>query len=619
MSTATAHETPTPDDARLRLTLPGRLLVLARARGRDVALREKHLGIWQEFSWNDYLRHTERVGHALWHMGVRPGDHIAVLSNNRTEWLFADLGAEGIGARTVGIYETSPASDVAYIVGHSRSKVLFCEDQEQVDKALEIAGELPALQRIVVFDPRGTRGYDDERLQTWKDFIARGESLRAQEPGWFAQRVAEMDPDAPCMVVYTSGTTGTPKGALLSSRNVTSGGDANASRLGTDASDTLLSYLPLCHVAEKIFTFFQPLTLGNVVHFGESIDTVQTDLREVSPTVFLGVPRIWEKIHAGVAIKMHDASWLKRTLFDFCVRQGYRISRARLAGTARALDTLVWWVCDLLVFRALQERLGMRNCRLPISGAAPISPELLEWFHAVGIPILEGYGMTEAAGGTHINPPGAPRLGTVGPPLDHVEQKIDDNGEILLHGACVFLGYLHDDESTAAAIDADGWLHTGDIGEIGADGYLTITGRKKEILITSGGKNISPERVENALKMSPFIKEAVAIGDGRKFIAALVQIETDTVGDWATREHIPYTSFEDLSSRPQVVELIGTEIRRCNTGLNQAEQVKAFRLFPKELHQDDGELTATQKVRRKAVHRAYAELIEGMYQRKGPA
>lgn len=601
-----------PDPA-LWATLPGRLVAQAEALGDEVALREKRLGIWQEISWRGYLDNVTAVGHALSDTGVEPGDHVAILSDNRTEWLFADLGTQAIGARSVGIYQTNPPPDVAYILSHAGCKVLFCEDQEQVDKATEVASETPSVERIIVFDPRGTRAYTDSRLEHWSAFIDRGRRLAAADPDWFVGRVRRLDPDAPSMVVYTSGTTGRPKGALISSRNVTTQGDAAAELFDAAPRDQLLSYLPLCHVAEKIFSEYLALTAGSVVHFGEAIETVQEDLREVSPTIFLGVPRIWEKMYAGVSIKMQDASWLKRSLYKFWLGQGTRLAGKRLQGAMSVLDRLWWRIGDLMIFRPLQERLGMRRCRLPVSGAAPISKHLLMQFHALGIRIHEGYGMTEVGGVSHVNPPDAIRLGTVGPALSMLDCRIADDGEVLMGGPSIFKGYLHQPEATSEAIDERGWLHTGDVGAIDADGYLTITGRKKDIIITSGGKNLSPESIENALKTSTFIKEAVVFGDGRKFVSALVQIEADACGNWATRREIPFTSYADLTSNPAIVKLIQGEIDRANESLARVEQVREFRLLPKELHQDDGEMTATQKVRRSAVEAAYRGLVAAMY------
>ena len=581
-------------------TLPGLLARHAHTRGDRVALREKRLGVWREITWRGYYEHVHAVACRLRELGVGPGDHVAILSDNRTEWLYADLGAQALGARSVGIYQTNPPADVAYILQDSSSVVLFCEDQEQVDKAVAIKAETPSVRHVVVFEPRGTTDLGDPRLVAWDDFLDRGKGLAKQDPD-FDKRLAELDPHAPAMIVYTSGTTGQPKGAMLSSKNVLEVSAAFNKQIGFDEDDTILSYLPLCHVAEKILSLFLPLTTGATVHFGEAMETVQLDLREVSPTIFLGVPRIWEKMNASVAVKMQDSSWLKRKLY------GYFTGRnAPTSGPLRALG-------NLLVYKPLQERLGLRKVRWAITGAAPISADLIHWYHRIGVPILEGYGQTECGGVSHANMPGKNRVGTVGTSVPGVEAKIADDGEILVRGPNVFCGYLNKPEATADTVDKDGWLHTGDIGVIDTDGYLTITGRKKDIIITAGGKNLSPEKIENALKTSPYIKEAVSIGDRRKFVSALVQIEYDNVGNWATRRGLPYTSYQDLAAKPEVIDLVEKEIDRANELLAPVEQVKAFRIIPKELNQDDGELTATQKVRRREVTNLFAPLIESMY------
>ena len=581
-------------------TLPGLLARHAHTRGDRVALREKRLGVWREITWRGYYEHVHAVACRLRELGVGPGDHVAILSDNRTEWLYADLGAQALGARSVGIYQTNPPADVAYILQDSSSVVLFCEDQEQVDKAVAIKAETPSVRHVVVFEPRGTTDLGDPRLVAWDDFLDRGKGLAKQDPD-FDKRLAELDPHAPAMIVYTSGTTGQPKGAMLSSKNVLEVSAAFNKQIGFDEDDTILSYLPLCHVAEKILSLFLPLTTGATVHFGEAMETVQLDLREVSPTIFLGVPRIWEKMNASVAVKMQDSSWLKRKLY------GYFTGRnAPTSGPLRALG-------NLLVYKPLQERLGLRKVRWAITGAAPISADLIHWYHRIGVPILEGYGQTECGGVSHANMPGKNRVGTVGTSVPCVEARIADDGEILVRGPNVFCGYLNKPEATADTVDKDGWLHTGDIGVIDTDGYLTITGRKKDIIITAGGKNLSPEKIENALKTSPYIKEAVSIGDRRKFVSALVQIEYDNVGNWATRRGLPYTSYQDLAAKPEVIDLVEKEIDRANELLAPVEQVKAFRIIPKELNQDDGELTATQKVRRREVTNLFAPLIESMY------
>ncbi len=598
----------------LERTLPGLLVDHARTRPDRVALREKRLGVWQEISWRQYRDHVHATACAFADLGVRAGDHVAILSDNRSEWLYADLAAQALGARSVGIYQTNPPADVAYILRDSGSVLLVCEDQEQVDKAVAVKAETPSVRHVVVLEPRGTANLDDDRLVLWPALLARGKELASAEgAAAFEERVAAIDPTQPSMVVYTSGTTGHPKGAMLSSKNALEVSSAFNATMGFGERDTVLSYLPLCHVAEKILSLFLPLTSGAIVHFGESLDTVQADLREVSPTIFLGVPRIWEKMNAQVRVKMQDSSWLKRTLFDHFTTKGDAIA---VRGRRGAWNKLMWSLGNLLVFRPLQQRLGLRRCRWAITGAAPISPDLIRWYRGIGVDLLEGYGQTECAGISHANLPTAFKIGSVGKPLRLVEQRIADDGEILVRGPNVFCGYLNQPAATADTVDPDGWLHTGDVGTLDAEGFLTITGRKKDILITAGGKNLSPEKIENALKTSPYIKEAVSIGDRRKFVSALIVIELDNVGNWATRRELPYTSYADLATKPEVIALVGKAIDDANELLAPVEQVKVFRILPKELSQDDGELTATQKVRRREVLATFAELVETMY--RGP-
>ena len=596
----------------LQFTLTGRLYQQVQDNGSRVALREKSFGVWREFTWVDYANWASRAAAALYASGIRAGDHVSILSENRTEWLFADMGAQTLGARSVGIYQTNPVDDVAYVLSHSQSKVVFCEDQEQVDKVIAARTQTPTVECVVVFDPRGLRGIQDERVIPWLDFLKRGENLHNKN-GWFKDQVMARSADDAVMVVYTSGTTGQPKGALLTGRNALGITDALIKRMQLGPQDSLLSYLPLCHVAEKIFTYFIPLTSGSVVHFGESIDTVRQDLVDVSPSIFLGVPRIWEKMHATITLKMKDSSPLKSALFRWATQTGGALWERRGASRLGIFDKLKWLLADLLIFRPLQERLGLRRCRLPYSGAAPISEDLLAWFHGVGIPIMEGYGQTESAGLITMNLPGDFRLGSVGRRVPGTELELAPDGEVIARGTHVFAGYLHNEAATAQTVDEDGWLRTGDIGQVDEDGFLFITGRKKEIIITAGGKNLSPEKIENALKMSPYIKEAVAIGDRRKFVSAIIQIDLEATGDWATRRELPYTSFEDLTTKPAVEELIKAEVNAANERLVRVEHVRAFRLLPKELHQDDGEMTATQKVRRSAVSDKFNDLIESMY------
>ena len=593
-------------------TLTAQLWHWAETTPDAVALRHKGKGLWREFTWRDFLINVATTARALHHRGVGHGDFVSILADNRPEWLYVDLATQTLGGRSAGIYQTNPAEEVRFIINHSGSKLLFCEDQEQVDKAVEIRNEVP-LNAVVAFDDRGLRNYDDQFILKWDHFLELGRDLETESLlSWFRELSAAMDPEEPSMVIYTSGTTGEPKGALISNANVMQLAHMSTSEFQVTPEDSVLSYLPLCHIAEKIFTLFIPLTSGAVTHFGESIETVQSDLAEVSPTVFLGVPRIWERMHSRINLKMKDASWLKKTLYNWALGAGEAFRIAQAQNKVSLILRLKNWLGDLLIFRALQERLGLRRVRFAVSGAAPISPDLIGWFHSIGVPIAEGYGQTESTGVSHCNRPEKIRIGTVGQIMPGMECRIAEDGEILLRGPAVFCGYLHNDEATADTIK-DGWLHTGDIGTEDSEGYLSITGRKKEIIITSGGKNLSPERLENTLKLSEYIKEAVTLGDGQKFVAALIQVEYETTSDWAQRRKLPHTSYADLVEKPEVQELISGEINRLNEQLARVEQIKAFRFFPKELHQDDGELTPTQKVKRKAIRDIYAELIDSIY------
>jgi long-chain acyl-CoA synthetase len=601
------------------MSLAGTLPAIFRARAREsaarVALREKRNGIWREHTWNDYWERARAFGLGLLAMGVRPGDRVAIHSEDRPEWLFADLGTQGVGALSVGIYPTNPAAEVRYILEHSGARVLVAEDQEQVDKALAVAEGCPALERIVVIDRRGLRDYHDGRLIGYEDVESLGRELLAREPERFDRSVDALTPEQVATIVYTSGTTGPPKGAMLTQANLAASVRAAALLWGASADDRVCSYLPLCHVAEKIFTIYLPMASGASANFAESVDTVTLNLREVEPTIFLGVPRIWEKMAAGIFIRMQDADALKRANFRLWTAVGKRLADVwiRSGGRYPFPWNLVYRAGWLALYRSLQTKLGLSSCRIPVSGAAPIAPDILRFFHAIGIHIREAWGLTECAGAATLTPRENVRIGSVGVPIPGLEARIADDGEILLRSPLVFAGYYRDDEATRATVDADGWLHTGDVGVIDDHGHVHITDRKKDLIITAGGKNIAPSLIENSLKASPFVKEAIVVGDRRSYLAALIGIERDAVADWATRRGIAFTTYRDLTERPEVVDLVAGEVRRVNDDLSSVEQIKRFRLIPKELEHEDGELTATQKVKRGILQERFRDLVDALY------
>ena len=596
-------------------SLPARLREIAHASPAKVALREKDYGIWEETTYSGYWQEVQEIGMGLLALGVQRGDKVAVHSENRKAWVLTDLGAQTIHAASVGLYPTNPAAEVEYLLGHSEAVVLVAEDQEQVDKALEVKAQLPKLKKIVYVEPRGVRNYDDPMLMQWDDFLELGRSELAKDPGRVDTLVSEIDPEQTATLVYTSGTTGPPKGAMLRHRNLVWVMDHITDALAEQVPKhvEILSYLPLCHVAEKLYTLVLAFKTEAVVNFAESIETVAEDLREVQPTFFLGVPRIWEKIHAGVMIRMQDASPLKQTIFGLGMRSGMKNADRILATGSRGFaGSISYAIFYLLSYRALKEKMGMRSCEGALSGAAPIAPEVLKFFMALGVPIFEGYGMTENTAYATANREGSVKLGTVGVPNPECEVQLAPDGEILTRHPGVFKGYFKNEEATANAISADGWLHTGDVGEWDGE-HLKIVDRKKDIIITAGGKNISPSEIENKLKVSPFIKEAIVIGDRRKFVSALIGIEYDTVSNWALRKNITFTTYRDLSEKPEVIDLIQREVGKANEKLARVEEVKQFRLIGKELDHEDGELTATQKVKREKIESMFGDLIADIY------
>ncbi|MBI3090766.1 MAG: AMP-binding protein [Candidatus Tectomicrobia bacterium] len=596
---------------------PARLKQLAETRGAEVALREKEFGIWRQITWQGYLEHVRHLSLGLRALGFAPGDSLAILADNCPEWLYADLAAQAAGGVGVGLYPTNPAHDAQYIVNHCEAPIIIVYDQEQLDKILQEQHRLPKLRTAVVIDPKGLRHYDDPLIMRFAELLTLGRAYEAEHPEEFEAGLALLKPDDVAIMVYTSGTTGHPKGAMLTHHNlwVMSQGWMQISPFRP--RDSLVSYLPLCHILERSLSVYLPLYIGYSVSFAESFDTVQLNLREISPTLFAAVPRIWEKLHSAHTIRVAESSPLKRAAYAAALRLGAWVEARRRRGKAPWAWRPLWWLAYLGVFRAIQEKLGLRRARFMMSGGAPIAPAILSFFHDIGLPVREGYGMTEAAGAIAMHRQGDERPGTVGHPLPGLEVRLAGDGEILLRGGGIFKGYHANPAATAEALE-EGWLHTGDIGTFDEHGHLRITDRKKDLIITAGGKNIAPQKLENLLKTSSYIKEAIVIGDRRRFLAALIQIELENVSHWAERCNLAHTTFKSLATHPQVYELIRGEVERLNRQLPPVETIKRFLLLDKELDEDDGELTATQKVRRATIARRYVAEIERLYQRGAP-
>ena len=573
-----------------------------------MAIRQKRFGIWQPTTWAEYWRRSRAVGMGLRALGLKQGAHIGIISENRIEWVLAQLGAGAIGAVTVGVYATSPAPEVAYVLEHGDCEIVFCEDQEQADKVLETWSELPKLSRIVVMETKGFQSYSSDKVISFEALEALGAKADAEEPDYVDNLVDRQRPDDIGIIIYTSGSTGKPKGAMISYANIAAAVPGYAERLQLDASSTTLSYLPLCHVAEQALTTFAPLQYGMMVNFGESLRTVQEDLREVAPTLFLGVPRIWEKMHSAIHIKALESGRLNRMMVKraFAACEPFALTGPRTFGEKLTFALWYW-----LVFRPLQNFVGLRRTRICVTGAAPIPPKVFLFFRTIGLPLIEVYGQTESSGGVTGQLAEDVKLGTVGPAVDGAEVRIAEDGEVLVRGGMVFAGYYKDAELTRRTV-VDGWLHTGDIAEW-YEGHIKIVDRKKDVIITSGGKNLSPSLIENAMKASPFVKECIVIGDARKFVTALIQIDFENVGKWAEQQGLAFTTFRSLAEHPAVFRLISREVENANDALAPVEQVKRFSLLTKELDHDDGEVTATMKVRRASIHAKFAADIEALY------
>jgi long-chain acyl-CoA synthetase len=583
-------------------------------RGDTVALRQKELGIWREMSWTELGEAARAIAMGLAALGFEPGDTASILSNTRREWTCADYGILLAGGVSSGIYPTDSASQVEYLVSDSATSVLFVEDDEQLDKVLAVRSRLAGLKRIVVFDTEGLSQLDDPMVESLASFSERGRNWLLQHPQEFERRLASRRAADLAILVYTSGTTGRPKGAMLSHANLRCVMEHFAPELTQQTDDDKMAFLPLCHIAERMLGQFMSLQYGGRLNFVENPETVAENIREISPTIFLGVPRIWEKFYSAIQIRLKEATAFEQWAYARALAIGYAVTDRQLAGRpAGWMLSVRYWLARKLVLDNIRRLLGVHRMRWALSGAAPISPDLLKWFMALGVPMFEGYGMTESSGGGSINLPGAQKLGSVGRPQPYLQMKLSEQGEILVRGGNVFMGYLNQPQKTAEAIDAQGWLHTGDVGVIDADGFVRITDRMKDIIITAGGKNITPTEFENELKFSPYVTDAVVIGDRRPYLTCLVMIDHENVEKYAQDRSIPFSSFASLCRAPEVQALIQTEIDRCNAKFARVEQIKAFRLIEHKLTAEDEELTPTMKLKRKLVNEKYRALIDQMY------
>lgn len=591
-------------------TTPAVFEKTACEHGEKAAMRYKKLGLWHDISWHQYRETAKDIAAALIDMGLEKSVSAAIIGDNCPEWVMIDMGIQCAGGVSVGIYTTNAWQEVAYVVSDSDAMFLFVENEEQLDKWLNFRRSVPLLKKVIVWDTTGLKAFKDPMLMSLSELIEKGQQT---DKTLLNQRMKAITPDDMSVLIYTSGTTGPPKGAILTHGNVTWMADAIAELNPMEGKDEVLSFLPLCHIFERLFSVFAHIRHAYVVNFVEKPDTVTDNMTEVSPTVGYSVPRIWEKYYSAIQIKMSEATRCKRLAYNTALAIGrYRADLKMNFKKTPAYLELLFKLAHYGVFRKLKKRLGFERIRVAYSGAAPISGQVLHFYQSIGMNLIEGYGQTEGTGVTCTSRPGKAKFGTVGTPVPGTEVKIAEDGEILVKSPGVFAGYYKNEKGTAETL-RNGWLHSGDVGEIDEDGYLKITDRKKDIIITAGGKNISPQYIENMLKASVYINDAVIIGDRRKYLVALIMIDEDNVVKFAQDNKIQFSTYGDLAADPKINELIRAEIDKVNKTLARVENVRKFKILPKKLYEEDGEVTPTMKVKRNYVNKAFSDIIEEMY------
>ena len=596
-------------------TIPALFWNGVASRGDQVWMRQKKLGIWRAWNWKQTGAAVREVAGGLMALGFQPGNTASILSNTVIEWVLADVAVLSCGGVSNGIYPTDAASQVHYLCDDSRTSLLFVEDDEQLDKALEVRAQLPGLKKIVVFDMEGLRDLDDADVLSFERLRELGREYNAAHPDALMQRVHACRPQDLAILVYTSGTTGKPKGAMHSHRGLVYTVRGYNTLVAQDEHDERMCFLPLCHIAERLGGEYHAMFTGAVLNFVENPETVPENVREISPTVFTAVPRVWEKFYSGVMIALQEASPLQQAAYRWGIGVGTRIADQVLAGQpVSGLLRVKFMLARWIALDNVRKMIGIHRSRFLVTGAAPISPELVKWYLALGVPMLEVWGMTESCGAATGVPANRIKPGSIGPAASYNEVKLDPaTGEILVRGGNVFMGYLNQPEKTAETIDAQGWLHTGDVGSVDAEGFFRITDRMKDIIITAGGKNITPSELENELKFSPYITDAVVIGDKRAYLAVIVMIDQENVEKFAQDNDVPFGNYASLTRSPQVQALIQGEIDRVNKKFARVEQIKKFFLLDTQLSAEDEELTPTMKLKRKLVQTKYAPQIEAMY------
>jgi long-chain acyl-CoA synthetase len=596
-------------------TIPAMFWNAVKQRGPNVWMRQKHLGLWRTQSWDQTAQAVREIAGGLMSLGFAKGKCASILANTVIEWVWADIAVLSCGGVSNGIYPTDAASQVQYLCEDSSTTVLFVEDDEQLDKALEVRDQLPGLRKIVVFDMEGLRDLDDTDIISLDALRDLGKIYLAQHAGELEQRVAAVKPEDLAILVYTSGTTGKPKGAMHLHAGLVYTVRGYNTLVAQDETDERMCFLPLCHIAERMGGEYFALYTGTKLNFVENPETIPENVREIAPTVFTGVPRVWEKFYSGVMISLKEAGALQQAAYAWGIGVGTEIADKVLAGEpVGGWLKLKFNIAQWLALNNVRKLIGIHHARFLVTGAAPISPDLVRWYLALGVPMLEVWGMTETCGASTGVPADRMRPGSIGPAASFNEVRLDPaTGEILVRGKNVFAGYLNLPEKTAETIDKDGWLHTGDVGVVDGEGYFRITDRMKDIIITAGGKNVTPSELENDLKFSPYITDAVVIGDKRPYLTVIIMIDQENVEKYAQDADVPFSNYASLTRSTEVQALIQGEIDRVNKKFARVEQIKKFFLLENQLTAEDEELTPTMKLKRKLVEKKYAAQIEAMY------
>ena len=596
-------------------TIPAIFWNAVAARGPNVWMRQKDLGIWRSWTWNESGQAVREIGHGLMALGFEARHTASILSNTNIEWVLCDLAVLSAGGISNGIYPTDAPEQVHYLCEDSGTRVLFVEDDEQLDKALAVRASLPLLQKIVVFDMEGLRDFHDPMVISLKQLQALGRAHAQQHSDMLTQRSAACKPEELAILVYTSGTTGKPKGGMHSHHGLVFTVRGFNTLIPRDERDECMCFLPLCHIAERMGGEYFSMYTGAKLNFVENPETVPENVREIAPTVFGAVPRVWEKFYSGVMIALKEAGGLQQAVYGWAIGVGHQVVDLVLAQKPVPLSLkLRFHVARLLALNNVRKMIGIHRARFLVTGAAPISPDLVRWYLALGLPMLELWGMTETCGAGTGAPADRIKPGSIGPAAEFNEMRLDPvTGEILVRGPNVFMGYLNLPEKTAETIDADGWLHTGDVGVVDEEGFFRITDRMKDIIITAGGKNITPSELENELKFSPYVTDAVVIGDKRRYLTVIIMIDQENAEKYAQDNDVPFSNYASLTHSAEVQNLIQAEVDRVNKKFARVEQIKKFWLLDTQLSAEDEELTPTMKLKRKLVEKKYAPQIEAMY------